>query len=360
MVDLDKDGRQDLLIADVGFFMPEDNTKGSVVWLRARGDGTFEKHVLAEKLPRVMDVEALDFDGDGDLDLIVAAAGLYAQGEVLLLENRTTDWKDPQFVPHVLDTRSGALAAAVADLDGDGLPDVVALFGQQHQKVVAFYNRGAGRFEARTLFTAPTPAWDATSIQVVDLDGDGDLDVLVTNGETMDDAAVKPWHGVSWLENKGRVPFERHPLAALPGAHRAVAADLDGDGDLDVAVAAFLPDPERTRGALASLGWLEQVRPGVFERHTLQAGQLSHFGLDAGDFDGDGRVDLVAGNLVGFTFARTDTGFRADGWLELWRALSRPTASAAPARTPARPVAGAAAAPLAAPASSPAAGRARR
>ena len=65
------------------------------------------------------------------------------------------------------------------------------LFGQQQQKLVAFYNRGGGRFEPRTLFTAPTPAWDATSIQVVDFDRDGDLDVLVTNGETMDDATVE-------------------------------------------------------------------------------------------------------------------------------------------------------------------------
>ena len=319
MVDLDRDGIQDLLIADIGFFLPEDNTKGTVVWLRGRGDGRFEKHVLAEKLPRVTDVEAADFDGDGRLDLVVAAAGLYAQGEILLLENRTGDWKEPRFVPRTLDRRAGALQVPVADLDGDGRPDFVALLGQQHEKVVAFYNRGEGRFEPRTLFAAPTPAWGATGIQLVDLDGDGDLDVLMTNGETLADATVKPWHGVRWLENRGGFPFERHEIAALPGAYRAVAADLDGDGDLDIAVAAFLPDPGRTRGALTSLGWLEQTRPGAFVRHTLQTGLLAHTTLDAGDFDGDGRVDLVAGNLVGFTFARTDTGFRADGWVELWR-----------------------------------------
>ncbi len=324
MADLDGDGIQDLLIADIGFFMPEDNTKGSVVWLRGTGGGRFEKHVLAEKLPRVTDVEAADFDGDGKLDLVVAAAGLYAQGGVLLLENRTTDWKQPRFVPRTLDARAGAIQVPVADLDGDGRPDIVALFAQQHEKLVAFYNRGDGRFDARTLFTAPTPAWGATGVQIVDLDGDGDLDALLTNGETLDDATVKPWHGVCWLENKGGLPFERHDLAALPGAYRAVAADLDGDGDLDIAVAAFLPDPERTRGAMTSLGWLEQTRPGVFVPHALQRGLLAHTTLDAGDFDGDGRVDLVTGDFVGFTFSRTDTGFRADGWVELWRNLQGP------------------------------------
>ncbi len=330
--DLDRDGLTDLLIADLGFFLPEDHEKGAVVWLRGRGDGTFEKRVLAEKLPRVTDVEAADFDGDSDLDLVVAAFGLYTRGGILLLENRTTDWKEPQFVPTTLDERTGAVHVPIADLDRDGRPDFVALFAQQHEAVVAFLNRGPGAFEKRTLFAAPTPAWGSTGIDLVDFDSDSDVDVLVTNGATLDDATVKPWHGVRWLENRGAFPFEPHDLAALPGAHRAVAADLDGDRDLDVAVAAFLPDPERARGSLASLGWLERQGPGAFVRHTLQAGQLSHATLDAGDMDGDGDVDLVTGNLVGFTFARTDTGFRADGWVECWENRSRATASTAPAR----------------------------
>jgi hypothetical protein len=327
--DLDRDGVMDLLIADLGFFLPEDHEKGSVVWLRGRRDGTFEKHVLAEKLPRVTDVEAADFDGDGDLDLVVAAFGLYTRGGILLLENRTTDWKEPRFVPTTLDERTGAVHVPVADLDGDGRVDFVALFAQQHEAVVAFLNRGAGAFERKTVFAARTPAWGSTGIDLVDFDGDDDLDALMTNGATLDDATVKPWHGVSWLENRGSFPFEPHDLAALPGAHRAVAADLDGDRDLDVAVAAFLPDPDRTRASLASLVWLEREGRGLFVRHTLQSGQLSHTTLDAGDMDGDGDADLVTGNFVGFTFARTDTGFRADGWVECWE--NRPRATASPA-----------------------------
>jgi hypothetical protein len=324
LADLDRDGLDDLLVADIGFFMPEDHEKGAVVWLRRRADGSYEKHVLAEKLPRVSDVEAADFDGDGDLDLVVAAFGLYTRGGILLLENVTTDPKEPRFEARTLDGRAGAIHVIPADLDGDGRSDFVALLAQQHETVLAFLNRGGGQFEKRTVFAAPTPAWGSTGIDLVDFDGDGDRDVLMTNGETLDDPTVKPWHGVRWLENRGAFPFALHDLAALPGAYRARAADLDGDGDEDVAVAAFLPDPEHVHGSLASLVWLEQTTAGAFARHTLQAGQLSHTSLDAGDVDGDGDVDLVTGNFVGFTFARTDTGFRADGWVELWENRGSP------------------------------------
>jgi hypothetical protein len=322
--DLDGDGLLDLLVADIGFFRPEDHEKGAVVWLRQTPAGEFEKHVLVEKLPRVTDVEAADLDGDGDLDLVVAAFGLHSRGATFLYTNETLDGKEPRFVPTTLDPRPGAIDAPVADLDGDGRPDITLLLAQQYETVLDFARGGPGApFAPRTVFAAPTPAWGSTGIALADLDGDGDLDVLMTNGDTLDDATVKPYHGVRWLENRGSFPFVRHDLAALPGAHRAEAADLDGDGDLDVAVAAFLPDVEHTRGAFASLGWLEQTRPGEFVRHTLQTGQLSHTTLDVGDYDGDGDVDIVVGNFVGFTFARTGTGFGADGWVELWENLTR-------------------------------------
>src|SRR5207249_931846 len=64
LVDLDRDGRMDLLIADLGDVPPADHLKGSVVWLQRLADGGYRKHTLASGLPRVADVQAADFDGD--------------------------------------------------------------------------------------------------------------------------------------------------------------------------------------------------------------------------------------------------------------------------------------------------------
>src|SRR5207247_2394345 len=74
-VDLDRDGRRDLVVADLGDFAPADELLGAVVWLRATGGGAFESRLLASGLPRVADVEPADLDGDGDTDLAVAAFG---------------------------------------------------------------------------------------------------------------------------------------------------------------------------------------------------------------------------------------------------------------------------------------------
>jgi hypothetical protein len=329
MVDLDKDGREDLLIADLGEFLPSDHEKGTIVWLRQTAPLQFEKRTLIDRLPRNADVEAADFDGDGDLDLVVASYGFRKVGSTLYYENETTDWSAPKFVDYTIDARPGAIHVPPVDLDKDGRMDFLVLVSQQFEHLVAYLNRGRGKgFRQETIFRAVTPVWGSSGIEPVDFDGDGDTDVLMTNGDSLDDFTIRPFHGVRLFENRGEFPFTQHDLAAMPGVHRAQAADMDGDGDLDVVVCAFLPDTQHPQfqnlgrqgdvAGLTAVGWIEQVGKWEFRLHALEKGIPSHVTLDLADFDGDGDVDLVTGNFTGFTFGKTDTGFTTDTWVELW------------------------------------------
>jgi hypothetical protein len=295
-VDLDGDGVLDFLAADLGQFVPSDHDRGAVVWLRGRKGGGYSPTTI-DRGPRMADVEAADFDGDGRLDLAVAAFGWRRTGHVTILKNQTADSSVPSFRPQVIDKRVGAIHAVPGDLNGDRRPDVIALFAQEHETVAAYINEGGMRFEPRVVYDAPHPSWGSTGIDVLDFDKDGDLDVLMTNGDAFDDKILKPYHGIRWLENRGVFPFTEHLLAAMPAVHRAQAADLDGDGDLDIAACALVSSEDVTSRSLPALVWLEQTQPGTFERHTLQVGLPTHATLDLGDVDNDGDVDIVVGNF---------------------------------------------------------------
>jgi hypothetical protein len=298
VVDLDGDGDLDIVVAILGDILPSDADVGRVELLERTATG-YERRVLLDDVRRVADVQPGDFDGDGHLDLAVAVFG-YARGEVLWLRARG----DGTFAPRQLLSGAGAIHVPVRDFDGDGDLDIATIMSQDDEELWGLENLGDGRFERRLLWRTPNFDLGSAGLVAADLDGDGDEDLILPVGDNLEDfdAFPQPYHGCLWFENTGGWSFRAHRIADLGGTYAAAVGDIDGDADLDVALVSM--DNDWRNPASASLVWLENEGPSTvgggpprFRSWQVDTDPIHLITAAVGDVDGDGRADLVAGGL---------------------------------------------------------------
>lgn len=310
-VDFDFDGDLDLMVAVLGMLYPNNDKIGSVVILENDGRMNFTKHVIADQIARVSDVRAGDLDGDGDLDLAVAQFG-YDDGQTQWLEN-LGGW---QFQSHVLLPLAGPIHAEILDIDQDGDPDIVVLVSQESEEIYVFEGNGSGAFKPRLVFGSDNDDYGSSGMWTYDLDSDGDTDILYTNGDAFDyhPPVSRPWHGVQWLENLGNLDFRFHRVADFGGAVGARPADIDHDGDLDLFAVSTWNTWEDPRAQ--SLIWLENDGKMRFRPHDLINTPTHIMALDTGDFNEDGEVDLVTGGM--HVYPPYDRMERVVLWTSAW------------------------------------------
>lgn len=247
---------------------------------RADGKGSFapsESPVSA--LRHHAAVAAGDLDGDGCEDLFAVRFEREAPHTVLFGRG------DRHFVAskQVFGGKAPSWGARLGDLDGDGDLDayVSTAMGESCPADEVWLNDGRGGF----LPGEDVGAECSSAAALVDVDRDGDLDVIAANtalGEGRPDA---PGWARVW-SNDGAARFSTRGRGFGPFvAHDVAAADLDGDGDEDAVLA-----------AVPALRVLRNEGQGRFEVLPQEIGDGRWFGVAASDLDGDGDIDLAAAN----------------------------------------------------------------
>jgi len=290
--DLTGSGRLDVLVACLGQIFPTNDKVGSVVVLENVGNGEFRQRVIIDHIPRVADVRAADLDGDGKPDLVVGEFG-YDQAEVRWMRNRG-DW---HYESHVVNLQSGTIHTPIVDFDGNGKLDFVALISQEFEEIHRFHNLGDGQFKDTVIWGSTNEDYGSSGLNVADVNGDGRPDLVYTNGDAFDYArpGPRPWHGIQWIENRGPNDFVFHRVGDFPGAYSPCAADLNGDGSIDLLAVSGFNDWSNP-DSVSMMAWLndghQHFTPVVLARsptHLITA--------VVGDLDGDGIPEIVTGGF---------------------------------------------------------------
>jgi hypothetical protein len=263
--DFNGDGKLDLA-ANANFY---------AAILLGNGDGTFQAAVESPFGYAASSLTAVDIDLDGNLDL-VATLGDEA-GNVLLLRGNGTGVVT---LDGGYQTAGYSTAAVVADVNGDGYPDIVDV-DPSGNSISTLLSLGNGRFLG--ILSVPT-LMGVGNFAPGDFNGDG-LPDLATIGQTPSNNGA-----VQTLLGDGLGGFRAAAFTdAGYGANQIVAGDFDEDGKLDVAVTSFYAD---------SVGFLKGNGDGTFQAPSFVPISNAGMTLAAADFNGDGHLDLVVAEGV--------------------------------------------------------------
>ncbi|MBI3846339.1 MAG: VCBS repeat-containing protein [Planctomycetes bacterium] len=224
--DVDGDGRLDLVSANFD--------GNSVTVLYGDASRTFTRTAIVEdaKLESPVSVALADLDGDGRADVMSADSQSGNVG-IFYFDSAGTE-RQRVFLP--LPNGAGPLSVATGDLDGDGRLDIACAAGSANELVV-FYQRAMGGFDPAdppTIVSSAGEPGNPQSVAIADMNGDGRVDLVSANYNTHD--------ATIYLQSSpGR--FSQAPRRVwdsdLDGPQALAVVDVDGDGDPDVVTANF-------------------------------------------------------------------------------------------------------------------------
>ena len=279
--DLRGTGKTDLVVAEA-----DSNSVG--VFL-GKGDGTFAENSLP--LPGSASTLTIgDFNHDGKLDVAVPMNDENSPDYLVVLPGKGTGTFGSPIVTPVAGYAPGVFWVSSADLNGDGLPDLVTSeWNIDYLAIQVFLNNGDATFAAGQVIAENFVNMNLGTL-LVDADGDGILDALVSDSL-----------GVLWVyHGNGDGTFSVNPNSFLIGdvALAMAAADVNGDGQLDVIASGIFVGDLVLYGSQAGdqICVLEGDGKGNFNSAKVYRGDSSSYSLAVGDFNRDGHPDVVTAN----------------------------------------------------------------
>jgi hypothetical protein len=284
--DLDGDGKPDLVMAD-------DNNNDFAVYQNTSSQG----HISFAQLPPFAEtylsnwIAIGDFNGDGKPDLAIVEVSLGNSNTIEVFPNTSTvgSISFGAAVPVPLPNGYSPWAIAIGDFDQDGMPDL-AVSDWHANKVSVFRNKGTVggsiSFSNRTDYTVGN---SPQGIAVGDLDGDGLPDIVAANAG---DGTLSILRSTS---TPGSISFATTTQVTGPGAYYVAIADLDGDGIPDIASASNAESP----GSVSVLRNTSTPGSIVLAANVDYATDNAPVAIGLADLDGNGTPDMVVLNQNG-------------------------------------------------------------
>lgn len=274
-------------LLSMGLMDPANDSVGTLLSYHRKNEVWVGEGIL-EGLIRPVDWVAADLNGDGLEDLIVSQFGDHV-GKLSVHYAA----KDGSHREQVIKALPGARKVEVLDFDGDGDLDLIGLMTQAREGVFLWENKGNESFVENPLLEFH-PAFGASDFQLKDMDQDGELDLILVNGDNADLSQVlKNYHGVRIFLNKDE-GFVESWFYPMYGASGLEVDDFDGDGNQDIVVISFFPDKTQTpeesliyfqgRGTMSFKPFVPDVDLG-----------LNAMLIKKGDVDQDGDQDVLIG-----------------------------------------------------------------